>query len=210
MNSNSGSAPDPNTYINLAKLGSYTSNPNVITPYGGQTVTWDQYGQQPTITQYLNGTQSSTLNNQQQAQNVIAQLGYQAANQAYSRMANPFNYSGPNVQTSFYAPSNINYGPGMGTYGTAQAGPSASQYGLATGAVQNTSAGTGPSVGAYGLLGGGPSAAGYTAEQGPRLGELGMAQAGPASGSFGYAQGGPSASQFAARSEEHTSELQSH
>jgi len=123
------------------------SNPNMVTPYGNQTVTYaanktidqtgydnalaaynadpshgagiDEHGNvtggtaapdisqyttigdlQPTVTQTLTPEAQKTLNAQQQVQYGAANLGLQGLKTAQDVMGNPFQYSGPNVQTS--------------------------------------------------------------------------------------------------------------
>jgi len=140
---------DPNTYLNLARLQGYVSNPNVITPYGTSYTQWGQFDQagydaaqkkyeadlaaynanpsrdftgkgstvapppqapdkqdfiqnkdQATITQALTPLGEATKNFQQQGQYAFGQAGKTAAEQAAAAMANPFKYTGPDIQTS--------------------------------------------------------------------------------------------------------------
>ena len=164
---------DPNTYLNLARLQGYVSNPNVVTPYGTQTTQWGQFDQagydkamadynaglranapdkqdfitnkdQATVIQTLNPTLDSLMKRQQESQYDISQAGLAAAQNVAATMSNPFKYTGPDIQTSF-------------NYGQAGAGPAAGQYGLA---------GTGPSAGQYGAASGGPQAGAFGLFQG--------------------------------------------
>lgn len=140
---------DPNTYLNLARLQGYVSNPNVVTPYGTSYTQWGQFDQagydaaqkkyeadlaaynanpprdftgrgstvapppkapdkqdfiqnkdQATIIQALTPLGEATKNFQQQGQYAFGQAGKTAAEQAAAAMANPFQYKGPDIQTS--------------------------------------------------------------------------------------------------------------
>jgi hypothetical protein len=109
------------------------SNPNIISPYGNQTVTYDMAGgydgtPQATVTQTLTPDAQATLNAQQGVQRSLANLGQQGVNTAQRVMGTPFNYNGPGIQTSLGQNTPVNYGPAMGQYGTAS-GINADQYG---------------------------------------------------------------------------------
>lgn len=77
-----------------AKLG----NPNVYSPYGNQTVTYE--GDVPTVTQTLTPQAQETLNAQQKVQTGLANLGSQGVETAQNVMGTPFQFGGPSVQTS--------------------------------------------------------------------------------------------------------------
>jgi hypothetical protein len=77
-----------------AKLG----NPNVYSPYGNQTVTYE--GDVPTVTQTLTPQAQETLNAQQKVQTGLANLGSQGVETAKNVLNTPFAFNGPNVQTS--------------------------------------------------------------------------------------------------------------
>ena len=101
------------------------NNPNIISPYGNQTVTYDTAGgydgtPQPTVTQTLTPDAQATLTAQQGTQRQLADLGTQAADTASNVMGTAFNYNGPGIQTSLGQNMPVNYGPAMGQYGTAQ------------------------------------------------------------------------------------------
>jgi len=118
------------------KAGQQTAvlnNPNIISPYGNQTVSYDLAGgidgtPQPTITQTLTPEAQATLTAQQGTQRRLADLGTQAADTASNIMGTPFNYNGPQIQTSLGQQMPVNYGPAMGQYGMAS-GINADQYG---------------------------------------------------------------------------------
>jgi hypothetical protein len=155
---------DPNTYLNLARLQGYVSNPNVITPYGTSYTQWGQFDQagydkamadynagltaekpdkqnfitnkdQATIIQALTPLGEATKNFQQQGQYAFGQAGKTAAEQAAAAMSQPFKYTGPDVQTSFNNYKEAGTGPTAGQYGLASGGPSAGQFGLFKGGV---------------------------------------------------------------------------
>ena len=77
-----------------AKLG----NPNVYSPYGNQTVTYE--GDVPTVTQTLTPQAQETLNAQQKVQTGLANLGSQGVQTAQNVMGTPFQFGGPSVQTA--------------------------------------------------------------------------------------------------------------
>jgi len=202
------------------KAGQQTAvlnNPNVISPYGNQTVTFnpsktvdqagydramqnyqnqqgqtDEYGNsiggsapdisqytttgdmQPTVTQTLTPDAQAALTAQQGVQRRLADLGTQAVGTASNILGTPFNYNGPQIQTSLGQNMPVNYGPAMGQYGMAGSVPSgaygqagsvgAGQYGMAQGGVagpniQSSFGGYGdvqnaPAGGQYGQAGG--------------------------------------------------------
>jgi hypothetical protein len=107
------------------------NNPNIISPYGNQTVTWDMSNPDmptPTITQTLTPDAQAALNSQQRVQKEFADLANQGINTAKGIIGTPFKYEGPGIQTSFDQGPGVNYGPKMGEYGMAQ-GVDASQFG---------------------------------------------------------------------------------
>ncbi len=108
------------------------SNPNINTPYGSQTVSYDTTGPngdyQPTINQTLTPEAQATLSSQQAVQRALAGLGQQGIGQAQQILGQPCQYRGPGLQTSTGQPGSLNYGPSAGQYGLASgvgAGPSA-------------------------------------------------------------------------------------
>ena len=107
------------------------SNPNIISPYGNQTVTWDMSNPNmptPTITQTLTPEAQAALNSQQRVQREFADLAGQGIGNARQILGTSFNYQGPGIQTSFDQGPGVNYGPKMGEYGMAQ-GVDLSQFG---------------------------------------------------------------------------------
>jgi hypothetical protein len=128
-------APPPPDYAGAAreqgvanqKAGQQTavlSNPNIISPYGNQMVSYDMAGgfdgtPQPTITQSLTPDAQAALTAQQGVQRSVAELGMQGVRTAQDVMGKPFQYTGPDIQTSVGPQTPVNYGPTMGQYGTA-------------------------------------------------------------------------------------------
>jgi len=107
------------------------SNPNIISPYGNQTVSWDMSDPnmpRPTITQTLTPDAQAALTSQQRVQREFADLGSQGVANAQKILGTPFDYQGPGIQTSFDQGPGVNYGPKMGEYGMAQ-GVDANQFG---------------------------------------------------------------------------------
>jgi hypothetical protein len=214
------------------KAGQQTAvlnNPNVISPYGNQTVTFnpsktvdqagydqamqnyqnqqgqtDEYGNsmggsapdisqytttgdmQPTVTQTLTPDAQAALTAQQGVQRRLADLGTQAVGTASNILGTPFNYNGPQIQTSLGQNMPVNYGPAMGQYGTAGSVPSgaygqagsvgAGQYGMAQGGV------AGPNIqssfGGYGDVQNAPTGGQYGQAGGVNTGQYGNLKTG--------------------------------
>ncbi len=99
--------------LEAARASAKLSNPNIIGPYGKQTVSYGTGDQQdiPTVTQELNPNSQATLESQQKTQKALADLGYQATGTAQDVLGTAFSpTTGPlqtslgnagNVQTSF-------------------------------------------------------------------------------------------------------------
>jgi hypothetical protein len=148
MGKSTPSAPTPVNYTQAAvdqgaanlKSGLQSaglSNPNIISPYGNQNVTFDTTTNpdmpQATVTQTLTPAAQKTLDAQQQVQLSLANLGQQGATTASNVLNTPFTYNGPDIQTSLGQPKAINYGPAGDEFGLASGGPAANAYGLAGG-----------------------------------------------------------------------------
>lgn len=148
MGKSTPSAPTPVNYTQAAvdqgasnlKAGLQSaglSNPNIISPYGNQNVTFDTTTNpdmpQATVTQTLTPAAQKTLDAQQQVQLQLAQLGQQGATTASNVLSTPFKYSGPDIQTSLGQQKAINYGPAADAYGLAGGGPAGDAFGLAGG-----------------------------------------------------------------------------
>jgi len=84
--------------VDAARASAKLSNPNVYTPYGSQTVTYN--GDVPTVTQSLTPTSQRTLDAQQAVQYQLANLGQKGTGIASNVLDKPFNFGGPAVQTS--------------------------------------------------------------------------------------------------------------
>jgi hypothetical protein len=84
--------------VDAARASAKLSNPNVYTPYGSQTVTYN--GDVPTVTQSLTPTSQRTLDAQQAVKYQLANLGQKGAGIASNVLDKPFNFGGPAVQTS--------------------------------------------------------------------------------------------------------------
>jgi hypothetical protein len=84
--------------LEAARATAKLSNPNIFSPYGNQTVTYE--GDTPTITQTLTPEAQKTLNEQQQGQYGLAQLGNKGVANAGAVFNTPFSFGGPAVQTS--------------------------------------------------------------------------------------------------------------
>ena len=78
--------------VETARLQGRMSNPNIISPLGKQTVTYE--GDQPTVTQTLTPTATETLASQQRVQQLLAGLGETGTKQAQNVISTPFNPTG--------------------------------------------------------------------------------------------------------------------
>ena len=88
--------------VETARLQGRMSNPNIISPLGKQTVTYE--GDQPTVTQTLTPTATETLASQQRVQQLLANLGETGTKQAQNVISTPFAPSGTagqELQTRF-------------------------------------------------------------------------------------------------------------
>ena len=106
--------------IDAARLTAKLGNPNIVNPYGTQTVTYAN--DQPTVTQTLNPMAQKALTSQQNLQANMADLANTGYKNAFGVLSNPFSFGGPAVQTSLAAPGTLQGGPTAGQYGTAQGG----------------------------------------------------------------------------------------
>ncbi len=82
--------------VDAARTSAKLSNPNIIGPYGTQTVSYGTGDQQdiPTVTQTLNPNAQAALDSQQQVQKSLADLGVQGIGTAQSVLGTAFNPSG--------------------------------------------------------------------------------------------------------------------
>ena len=83
---------------------SVISNPNIISPYGNQTVNWTDTGapggvKQATVTQTLTPQAQETLDAQQRVQTQFANLGETGLQNAQGTLSQGFNPNLPNLQT---------------------------------------------------------------------------------------------------------------
>lgn len=81
-----------------ARSTAMLSNPNVYTPFGSQTVSYE--GDIPTIRQELTPDAMATVRAQQGVSRGLADLGLFGIDTARSVMGTPFQYRGPDIQTS--------------------------------------------------------------------------------------------------------------
>jgi len=107
--------------LESARATAMLSNPNVYSPYGNQTVTYQ--GDIPTVTQTLTPAAQRTLEQQQALGFKLTDLAGKGFSAVDTSMGTPFNFGGPSVQTS------------LGNFNPLQSTPSAGQYGLAQGGV---------------------------------------------------------------------------
>jgi hypothetical protein len=84
--------------IEAARATAKLSNPNVYSPYGNQTVTYE--GDIPTVTQNLSPESQKILEAQNATKLGLANLGSQGIETAQKVMGTPFEFGGPSVQTA--------------------------------------------------------------------------------------------------------------
>ena len=84
--------------IDAARATAKLSNPNVYSPYGNQTVTYE--GDIPTVTQNLSPESQKILEAQNATKLGLANLGSQGISTAQNVMGTPFQFGGPSVQTA--------------------------------------------------------------------------------------------------------------
>lgn len=77
--------------VDAARAGAKLSNPNVINPYGTQTVSYD--GDVPTVTQKFAPGQQTIFNNEQELQQQLGFLGIKAADMAGDTITKPLNFN---------------------------------------------------------------------------------------------------------------------
>jgi hypothetical protein len=112
--------------------GAYLSNPNIVSPYGNQNVTWNSDPEHPqaTVTQTLTPSAQATLDAQQKVQLSEANLADQGINKAQGLLGSGFDYQGPKIKTSVDPAGGVNNGPAADQYGLAS-GIDPSTYGKA-------------------------------------------------------------------------------
>jgi hypothetical protein len=118
-----------------ALQGSYLSNPNIVSPYGNQTVTWasdpdDPLKHQATVTQTLTPAAQAALDAQQQVQLSESGLAKQGIDKAAGLLGGGFTYNGPSLHTSMGDTGGIDSGPAGDAFGSAK-GIDGAAYGRA-------------------------------------------------------------------------------
>lgn len=121
--------------VDSALQSSYLSNPNIYSPYGNQTVTWEKDPNDPlktqaTVRQTLTPAAQAALDAQQQVQLSESNLAQQGIDKAKGLLSTGFNYDGPKMQTSLGDVGGVQYGPAADKYGLAK-GINAADYGQA-------------------------------------------------------------------------------
>lgn len=113
--------------IDAAKLGAVLSNPNIVSPYGNQTVTWGAAdpnnpggAQQATVTQTLTPEAQAALTAQQKTQAALGDLAQQGVGQAQKILGTPFEFNGPQVSAEGPEAGAITSGPAADAYGLAK------------------------------------------------------------------------------------------
>jgi len=84
--------------LESARASAMLSNPNVYSPYGNQTVTYQ--GDIPTVTQTLTPAAQKTLEQQQALGYKLTDLAGRGFSAVDKSLATPFSFGGPSVQTS--------------------------------------------------------------------------------------------------------------
>jgi hypothetical protein len=78
--------------VEAAVTQGHINNPNVVSPYGTQTTTWN--GNDPTLTQAFSPSQQALYDQQVQSQQLLGGLGQQGINAAQGVIGNKVDYSG--------------------------------------------------------------------------------------------------------------------
>ena len=78
--------------VEAAVTQGHINNPNVVSPYGTQTTTWN--GNDPTLTQQFSPSQQALYDQQVQSQQLLGGLGQQGINAAQGVIGNKVDYSG--------------------------------------------------------------------------------------------------------------------
>ena len=107
--------------LESARASAMLSNPNVYSPYGTQTVTYN--GDIPTVRQTLTPEAQRTLEQQQALGYKLTDLAGKGFSAVDRSMGTPFSFGGPSVQTS------------LGNFNPLQSAPTADQYGQSQGGV---------------------------------------------------------------------------
>jgi hypothetical protein len=94
-----------------ARATAMLNNPNIITPFGTQTVTYE--GDIPTLTQTLTPTAEETVRSQQLVSRDLANLGLMGIGTAQDILGTPYEYTGPGIQTSLEGVPELPVGAGM-------------------------------------------------------------------------------------------------
>jgi len=154
-----------------ATQSNVSNNPNIISPYGNQTVTWNSTGApgnvpQATVTQTLTPEAQATLEAQQRVQNRFANLGETGIRNAQNTLSQAFNPNLPNLQTSVANSAPLSSGPNANNY-NAVSNVSGNTYGQAGGVNPNAYGQAGSIAGnAYGQAGGvNPAQYGHAQQQ---------------------------------------------
>ena len=113
--------------LTSAQQGAVLSNPNINSPYGNQSVSYNnvtgadgQSYMQPTVNQSLTPEAQKTLDSQQQVQYGLANLGNQALGTASGIIGQQFNPQNVGIQTSLGGAGNVAQAPNISGMGQAQ------------------------------------------------------------------------------------------
>jgi len=82
--------------VETARVQGRISNPNIISPYGSQNVTWGP-NDQPTVTQSLSPESQQAFEAQQATRMGLADLSQQGIGTAQNVLGKPFEFSGPEM-----------------------------------------------------------------------------------------------------------------
>lgn len=89
--------------VDAARTQGRINNPNVVNPYGNQTVTWD--GDTPTLTQTLSPEQQRLYMQNVETQRLLGQLGQQGAQSLFGVVGKPVDFSNAAQAGGVYRPS---------------------------------------------------------------------------------------------------------
>lgn len=183
-----------------ARISGRMSNPNIVSPYGNQTVTWGP-NDQPTVNVDLHPVDEATLDLQRTGQWALANFANDRIGQMGWVYDQPFNFTGNpqqqvgnagNVQTNTPNANSFTQTSGA-NYGSVQDAPNLFSFGSAQGLSGNPGGSIDRSLnaGSYGLAQNNVVAP--SLQTSLNLNGVGNIQSGPSAEQYGVSRGGPDA-----------------
>lgn len=104
--------------LETARVQGRLNNPNIVSPLGGQTVTFGA-NDQPTVTQTLTPQAQATLESQQRTEQALANLGEQGIGTAQNVLGAAFDPNLDGLETTIGGAGQISKDPNLESYGSA-------------------------------------------------------------------------------------------